>query len=209
MFEVPDRGGAEQACNCDGRGGRSCRRSRCHCSASRGCGGETDEQGERRLQGEMGSCEDSISLQRTFGTNASCAFFEFYQQNHLSQLHNMQAKRALRALRSLVKLQAFVKGYLVRKQTASTLQSLQALMRVQTAIKPDKSSIFLYQSLLSHRRSLVLFKNLPYLFKYIDCYNYLFMGVLYLVRVITGEGANVFAEQSKDNQDDLPFFYYF
>jgi myosin heavy subunit len=44
-----------------------------------------------------------------------------------------QARKALRALRSLVKLQALVRGYLVRKQTATTLQRLQALMRLQAS----------------------------------------------------------------------------
>ncbi|XP_062206819.1 protein IQ-domain 26-like [Phragmites australis] len=41
------------------------------------------------------------------------------------------ARKALRALRSLVKLQALVRGYLVRKQAAMTLHRLQALMRLQ------------------------------------------------------------------------------
>ncbi|XP_073006827.1 protein IQ-domain 26-like isoform X2 [Typha latifolia] len=41
------------------------------------------------------------------------------------------ARKALRALKSLVKLQALVRGYLVRKQAATTLHRLQALMRVQ------------------------------------------------------------------------------
>lgn len=41
------------------------------------------------------------------------------------------ARKALRALRSLVKLQALVRGYLVRKQAATTLHRLQALMRLQ------------------------------------------------------------------------------
>ncbi|KAL5223139.1 hypothetical protein ABZP36_027852 [Zizania latifolia] len=43
------------------------------------------------------------------------------------------ARKALRALRSLVKLQALVRGYLVRKQTATTLHRLQALMRLQAS----------------------------------------------------------------------------
>uniref|UniRef100_A0A0D9WIT9 DUF4005 domain-containing protein n=1 Tax=Leersia perrieri TaxID=77586 RepID=A0A0D9WIT9_9ORYZ len=43
------------------------------------------------------------------------------------------ARRALRALKSLVKLQALVRGYLVRKQAATTLQRLQALMRLQAS----------------------------------------------------------------------------
>ncbi|CAD6233169.1 unnamed protein product [Miscanthus lutarioriparius] len=39
------------------------------------------------------------------------------------------AKKALRALKALVKLQALVRGYLVRRQAAATLQSMQALVR--------------------------------------------------------------------------------
>lgn len=42
-----------------------------------------------------------------------------------------QARRALRALRSLVKIQALVRGYLVRKQATMTLHRLQTLMRLQ------------------------------------------------------------------------------
>ncbi|KAM0908800.1 hypothetical protein ACQ4PT_015218 [Festuca glaucescens] len=41
------------------------------------------------------------------------------------------ARKALRALRSLVKLQALVRGFLVRRQAATTLHRLQALMRLQ------------------------------------------------------------------------------
>ncbi|GJN14970.1 hypothetical protein PR202_gb01852 [Eleusine coracana subsp. coracana] len=43
------------------------------------------------------------------------------------------ARKALRALKSLVKLQALVRGYLVRKQAATTLRRLQALMRLQAS----------------------------------------------------------------------------
>ncbi|XP_047043811.1 protein IQ-domain 26-like [Lolium rigidum] len=43
------------------------------------------------------------------------------------------ARKALRALKSLVKLQALVRGYLVRRQTARTLHRLQALMRLQAS----------------------------------------------------------------------------
>ncbi|GJU58881.1 IQ-DOMAIN 14-like protein [Tanacetum coccineum] len=39
------------------------------------------------------------------------------------------ARRALRALRGLVKFQALVKGFLVRKRVAATLYSMQALLR--------------------------------------------------------------------------------
>ncbi|RRT52812.1 hypothetical protein B296_00050252 [Ensete ventricosum] len=41
------------------------------------------------------------------------------------------AKKALRALKAFVKLQALVRGYLVRKQAAATLHSTQALIRAR------------------------------------------------------------------------------
>ncbi|XP_077228462.1 protein IQ-domain 26-like [Tasmannia lanceolata] len=53
------------------------------------------------------------------------------------------AKKALRALKGLVKLQARVRGYLVRKQAASTLHSMQALIRAQTTILTQKAHYLL------------------------------------------------------------------
>ena len=58
-----------------------------------------------------------------------------------------QARKALRALKSLVKLQALVRGYLVRKQAATTLHRLQALMRLQASSQALKN-------LSSSRRSI-------------------------------------------------------
>ncbi|CAO1945937.1 unnamed protein product [Urochloa humidicola] len=54
------------------------------------------------------------------------------------------ARRALRALRSLVKIQALVRGYLVRKQAAMTLHRLQTLIRLQAdsiAVKNYRISV--------------------------------------------------------------------
>ncbi|KAL5230595.1 hypothetical protein ABZP36_029371 [Zizania latifolia] len=50
------------------------------------------------------------------------------------------ARRALRALKSLVKLQALVRGYLVRKQAVTTLQRLQALVRLQASSRAIKKA---------------------------------------------------------------------
>ncbi|KAM0879136.1 hypothetical protein ACQ4PT_034454 [Festuca glaucescens] len=72
------------------------------------------------------------------------------------------ARKALRALKSLVKLQALVRGYLVRRQTARTLHRLQALMRLQAssnALKNPSSRRSIEQERktslpLAHRRRL-------------------------------------------------------
>lgn len=51
----------------------------------------------------------------------------------------MQARKALRALKGLVKIQALVRGYLVRKRVAATLHSMQALMRAQAVIRSQRA----------------------------------------------------------------------
>ncbi|ESQ30261.1 hypothetical protein EUTSA_v10012305mg [Eutrema salsugineum] len=45
------------------------------------------------------------------------------------------ARKALRGLKGIVKLQALVRGYLVRKRAAAMLQKIQALIRVQTTMR--------------------------------------------------------------------------
>ncbi|CAH8362175.1 unnamed protein product [Eruca vesicaria subsp. sativa] len=49
------------------------------------------------------------------------------------------ARKALRALKGIVKLQALVRGYLVRKRAAAMLHSIQAMIRVQTAMRSKRN----------------------------------------------------------------------
>ncbi|XP_020598541.1 protein IQ-DOMAIN 14-like [Phalaenopsis equestris] len=48
------------------------------------------------------------------------------------------ARKALRALKGLVKLQALVRGFLVRKEAAATIRSMQALLTVQVRARAQR-----------------------------------------------------------------------
>lgn len=52
---------------------------------------------------------------------------------------HLQARKALKALKGLVKIQALVRGYLVRKRAAATLHSMQALIRAQAAVRSQRA----------------------------------------------------------------------
>ena len=69
---------------------------------------------------------------------ACSMFFEHFNSNFIS-FHEFQARKALRALKGLVKIQALVRGYLVRKWAAATLHSMQALIRAQVAVRSQRA----------------------------------------------------------------------
>ncbi|CAH1422675.1 unnamed protein product [Lactuca virosa] len=69
------------------------------------------------------------------------------------------ARKAFRALKGLVKLQALVRGFLVRKRAAATLHSMQALIRAQAAIRSERARrSFTKDHELRHRKSIGRFE---------------------------------------------------
>ncbi|KAI3521511.1 hypothetical protein L1887_10981 [Cichorium endivia] len=65
------------------------------------------------------------------------------------------ARKAFRALKGLVKLQALVRGFLVRKRAAATLHSMQALIRAQAAIRSERARrSFTKDHEVRHRKSI-------------------------------------------------------
>ncbi|KAG2328304.1 hypothetical protein Bca52824_011032 [Brassica carinata] len=92
----------------------------------------------------------TVSIQNVF--RGSLVNFHIFKTVYLKFCFNGLARKALRALKGIVKLQALVRGYLVRKRTAEMLHSIQALIRVQTAVRSKRNRCHKKEYNMSQRR---------------------------------------------------------
>lgn len=64
---------------------------------------------------------------------------------------SLKARRAFRALKGIIRLQALIRGHLVRRQAVATLRCMQAIVKLQSVVRGR-------QVRLSHAESEVLQK---------------------------------------------------
>ncbi|KAG1358615.1 hypothetical protein COCNU_08G000610 [Cocos nucifera] len=74
--------------------------------------------------------------------------------NYCRSLVGFEARKALRALKGLVKLQALVRGHLVRKQATATLRRMQALVTAQARTCAERIRMVEEYKVISQRQSI-------------------------------------------------------
>ncbi|KAK1394430.1 hypothetical protein POM88_013486 [Heracleum sosnowskyi] len=83
---------------------------------------------------EMSYCDE----QDSYGWDGPVSMVDLHLQLELLLLYARQAIKDLKALKGLVKIQALVRGHLVRKQTSEMLRCMNALMSIQVRARVQR-----------------------------------------------------------------------
>ncbi|KAL6123264.1 hypothetical protein ACLB2K_075786 [Fragaria x ananassa] len=107
-----------------------------------------------RLTNGVGTSGNNVSLPVSVRRHRHLAAVKIQ-----SAFRRYLARRALRALKALVKLQALVRGHIVRKQTADMLRRMQTLVRLQDRARATRS--LMSESVHSSSKSSLSYNPLP------------------------------------------------